>query len=196
MIIIKHRINTIEELKSTEKKFGVEIDIRTLGADLIVQHEPFTTGVKLTDWLRHFEHEFLIINLKEDGLEEAIFKLLTEFKVTNFFFLDQSIPSFYKTSLVHPNFCSARVSDIESVETILNFTSGWVWFDSHSGSWDYLKNTLSKLSEIKVKKCLMSPELQRGNSERELNSLQQLIHQFSFSFDAICTKYPEKWLPS
>ena len=72
MIIIKHRINTIEELKSIEKKFGVEIDIRTLGADLIVQHEPFIPGVKLTDWLRHFEHEFLIINLKEDGLEGAL----------------------------------------------------------------------------------------------------------------------------
>ena len=36
---------------------------------------------------------------------------------------------------------------------------------------------------------------QRDNSERELNNLKQLIHQFSLGFDAVCTKYPEKWLP-
>lgn len=196
MIIIKHRVNTIQELKSTERKFGVEIDIRTLGVDLIVQHEPFIPGVKLSEWLKHFEHQILVINLKEDGLEKAILNLMIEFNITNFFFLDQSMSSFYKTSLVYPNFCSARVSDIESVETILNFTSGWVWFDSHSGNWDYLKKTLSELSKIKVKKCLMSPELQRDNSEKELNNLKLLIDQFSFSFEAVCTKYPEKWLPT
>ena len=100
MIIIKHRVNTIQELKSTERKFGVEIDIRTLGVDLIVQHEPFIPGVKLSEWLKHFEHQILVINLKEDGLEKAILNLMIEFNITNFFFLDQSMSSFYKTTLV------------------------------------------------------------------------------------------------
>ena len=194
MIIVKHRVNTIEELQKTERKFGVEIDVRTSGADLIIQHEPFMPGVKLSDWLRNFDHEFLIINVKEDGLENEIINLMKEFKINDFFFLDQSFPSFYKLSLLHPNFCSVRVSDFESVETILNFNTGWVWFDSHSGNWNYLQNTFNKLTDAKVKKCLMSPELQRDNSESELIVLKQLIDQLSISFDAVCTKYPEIWL--
>ena len=35
MEIIIHRINTISELKTINSTFGVEIDIRTYGSDLV-----------------------------------------------------------------------------------------------------------------------------------------------------------------
>ena len=41
MEFIIHRINKIKDLKSLPKKFGVEIDIRTMGSKLILNHEPF-----------------------------------------------------------------------------------------------------------------------------------------------------------
>ena len=40
VLVIKHRVNTIDELVKIPFDFGVEIDIRTSGAEIIVQHEP------------------------------------------------------------------------------------------------------------------------------------------------------------
>ena len=39
MEVILHRINKIEELKTVSHLFGVEIDIRTYGDDLILRAE-------------------------------------------------------------------------------------------------------------------------------------------------------------
>ena len=69
MIIIRHRINSINELLNIDSDHGVEIDLRSLGLELILEHEPFKNGVKLSEWLRHYNHKYLIVNLKEDGLE-------------------------------------------------------------------------------------------------------------------------------
>ena len=48
MQIIQHRRNTINLVKSTLNKYGIEVDIRSLGYDLIVQHEPYLPGVKFS----------------------------------------------------------------------------------------------------------------------------------------------------
>ena len=44
MEIILHRINQIELLKETSQNYGVEIDIRTFGENLIINHEPIQSG--------------------------------------------------------------------------------------------------------------------------------------------------------
>ena len=41
MIIIKHRVNTISELKKIDKKFGVEIDLRSNKSKIYLHHDPF-----------------------------------------------------------------------------------------------------------------------------------------------------------
>ena len=53
MKIYSHRRNSKEELISTPTNFGVEIDIRTDGNELILQHDPFTDGTLFADWLDH-----------------------------------------------------------------------------------------------------------------------------------------------
>jgi hypothetical protein len=40
MIIICHRINTIEELKKIPKEYGVEIDVRGYGDKMVLTHDP------------------------------------------------------------------------------------------------------------------------------------------------------------
>ena len=41
MIKIKHRINSIHELKEVNPIYGVEVDIRSYGSEIIINHEPF-----------------------------------------------------------------------------------------------------------------------------------------------------------
>jgi hypothetical protein len=46
---------------------------------------------------------------------------------------------------------------------------------------------------MKVKICLVSPELQRINYEDEVLLLKNWISKSLIDFDAICTKYPNIW---
>jgi hypothetical protein len=191
--IIKHRVNNIDDLILTPTNFGVEIDIRTNGSELIINHDPFESGTVFSDWLENYSHNFLVINVKEDGLEAFVLDLLKKHNVKEFFFLDQPIPSLFKSSKLWPKFCCARVSDIESIDTVLNLNVGWAWFDSLNGDWSYMDMAFKKLSGLNVKKCLVSPELHRLDSDSEVLNLKRLIVDLEIEFDAVCTKFPESW---
>jgi hypothetical protein len=193
MILIRHRINSINELLNIHADHGVEIDLRSYGQELILEHEPFKSGVKLSEWLKHYNHKYLIVNLKEDGLETKTIDILNDYGIRNFFFLDQSFPSLYKLSRIAPEFCSARVSDFEPISSALSLKPGWIWFDSHSGDWEYLRDAYLALENQNIKTCLVSPELQRVDSDIELINLKTIIKEMSINFDAVCTKLPHNW---
>jgi hypothetical protein len=193
MILVRHRINSIDELRNIHSDYGVEIDLRTFGQELILEHEPFKSGVKLSEWIKYYNHKYLIVNLKEDGLEAKTIEILNDYGIRNFFFLDQSFPSLYKLTRIAPEFCSARVSDFEPISTALSLKPGWIWFDSHSGDWDYLLDAFIALENQNIKTCLVSPELQRVESDIELNNLKNIINEMSINFDAVCTKLPHIW---
>ena len=53
------RINKIAKLKSIPKKFGVEVDLRSYGSKIVLNHDPFKTGDKL-DYLSNYNHGTLI----------------------------------------------------------------------------------------------------------------------------------------
>ena len=69
MLFIKHRCNTISQLRDISKDYGLEIDLRSYKKDLILNHEPFEKGILFRDWLKFYNHKFLILNVKEEGLE-------------------------------------------------------------------------------------------------------------------------------
>jgi hypothetical protein len=194
MIIIRHRVNTISELISVPHDQGIEIDLRLFGGELVLQHDPFKNGEKFVDWLTFFKHKHIVLNVKEDGLESTVIDILKEMKINAYFFLDQSFPSLYRLSRNFPGVCSVRVSEFESVESALLLNPGWIWLDSHTGNWDYLGKTFDALRKTTIKKCLVSPELQRANCSDEITSLKSRIRQLSISFDAVCTKLPNIWM--
>ena len=70
MQIILHRINTRQGLVNTPREFGVEVDIRSEGKRLIIGHDPFIGGEDFLQWISVYDHGTLILNVKEEGLEE------------------------------------------------------------------------------------------------------------------------------
>ena len=94
---ILHRVNTINYLKTVPKEFGVEVDIRSFNNKVIISHEPLLTGTSFEEWISFYEHDFLILNIKEEGLEKYVLDILEKHKIKNFFFLDQSFPFLLKT---------------------------------------------------------------------------------------------------
>ena len=131
MIIIKHRQNEISDLKQLPKNFGAEIDIRSQFNELILHHDPFNKGQLLKNWLEHYDHKFLILNVKEEGLEEMIINLLEKFNISNYFFLDQSFPFLMKYSRKKNKHLATRLSDYENIKNIVSLKNKvqWVWID-------------------------------------------------------------------
>ena len=189
-IFIKHRINSIEDLDNTPREYGVEVDIRIDRNEIILNHEQFENGVSFEKFLKHFNHSFLIINMKCDGVEEIITKKLKENSIKNFFFLDCSIPRTVNLIKRDCNNIAIRYSKYEPVEFVMKFKNQvqWVWVDCFD------KFELSKKDYDAIKEhfkiCLVSPELQEHSIEMIYEFKKQSVNM---EFDAICTKTPELW---
>ena len=193
MKIYKHRVNTKFALENTNPMYGVEIDLRTQSGSLILSHDPFVDGELFTDWLTAWTGQSLILNVKEDSLEDAILKILALNDITDFFFLDQSYPSIRRMIGLGLTKIASRVSDFEDIDTSLKSGTDWVWLDSFSGNWDYLADAVAAIVKNRQKSCLVSPELQRPDSHLELIELRNRIEENHLKLDAVCTKKPESW---
>jgi hypothetical protein len=191
-MIIKHRVNSIEELLRVPAEFGLEIDLRLHNGSLILAHDPFIGGDKLEDWLQHFKHKTLILNVKEDGLEETILTLLRQYQVKDFFFLDQPFPTLRKSAMNdYPT--SLRLSEYENPVNNADLSVEWLWLDSFFGKWLYLEQHADWIKKGQFRTCVVSPELQGRVIGDERNQLVQIMKSLGLEISAVCTKQPEAW---
>lgn len=194
MQIIRHRRNTIEELKDTPEHLGVEIDIRSSGKDLLLTHDPFAGGTDFDEWLQHFRHRTLILNVKEEGLEDAVLTRVHEHRIEEFFFLDQSFPFLIRTASRGESRCAVRVSEHESIETALTLAHKvrWVWVDCFT-RFPLTHEQADRLHAAGFSLCLVSPELQGRAGRAEISTMRELLARQGITAEAVCTKTPELW---
>lgn len=194
MKLIAHRRNTLAELRATPIEYGVEVDIRSVGERLVLHHDPFVDGEDFIAWLAHYHHGTLILNVKEEGLEQRLLNLMAEHGIEDFFFLDQSFPFLIKTARQGERRCAVRVSEFESIETVLTLSGmiDWVWVDCFS-RFPLTGAEAGKLKALGFRLCLVSPELQGRNGIQEVPEMRALLHQEGISPDAVCTKLPALW---
>ena len=161
--------------------------------ELILNHEPYLDGEKIENFLKNYNHQFLILNVKEEGLEKRLIELMKSFKIRNYFFLDQSFPFLIKTTKSGENRSAVRFSEYESINTVLSLSNivKWVWVDFFTKFPLDHKNYL-KLKESRFNICLVSPELQGHDKEKIVNLQKELIKN-KININAVCTKYPELW---
>ena len=190
MIFIRHRRNTEGELAETSTDHGAEIDIRSQGEHLVLHHEPYEMGARFDSWLENYRHKTLILNVKEEGLEDRVLELMTKHGIEDFFFLDQSFPFLVKTSRTGESRCAVRVSEFETIDTAMSLAGKveWVWVDCFS-KMPLTKDSYAQLREY-FKLCLVSPELQ----QHDLSEIDVYAEQLSDMLPhAICTKRPDLW---
>ena len=135
MEIIIHRVNTIRELKKIKPHYGTEIDIRTWGSDLVLNHEPFQNGEKLEDYLDEYQHGTLVLNIKEDGIEDDVLQLVRQrSQIKSYFLLDVEFPYLYRASRKGERDIAIRFSEDEGIETVKKYVGmvDWVWIDTNT----------------------------------------------------------------
>lgn len=195
MEYIAHRKNSIEDLKQSNSAYGVEIDIRTFGDKLILNHDPYLDGDNFEEWLTHYRHGTLILNVKEEGLESRLIDLMKYHKIDQYFFLDQSFPFMIKWSNLGLKKSAVRFSEYEPIQLALNLKDriDWVWVDCFTQC-PLDKKSYSQLKDANFKICLVSPELQGRFDEFEIVKIHQNFRSNNIVVDAICTKMPETWI--
>lgn len=194
MIIIQHRVNDLDSLLNTPSSMGVEIDVRSNSNGLYLAHDPFVPGVSLEVFLENYNHTFLVLNVKEDGLEQRCLELLARYNVHDYFFLDQPAPSLIRRGLGGSHDGACRYSEYEHFESVALVATfcDWVWLDSfHVSRVD--ETSISSLRSLGLKICVVSPELHSKDRVGEVESLVKGFQHLRFIPDAVCTKFPELW---
>ncbi len=187
MHYIAHRINELENLRTLPTEYGAEIDLRDRGDRLILVHDPFKDGEDAEPFFAEWKHGTLILNIKSERIEHRILELMQKYKITDYFFLDSSIPMIVALSRLGEKRIAVRYSEFESLDTVLKFAGlvDWVWVDCFSHL-PLQQKEFRTLKDAGFKLCLVSPELQ-GRPD-DIEPYKQQLERDGVQMDAICTK--------
>ena len=194
MEIILHRINKIKDLKTVDPSFGVEIDIRTYGKDLVLSHDPFKRGDKLQDYLKEYKHGTLILNIKESGIENNVLSLIQGYQnVKNYFLLDVEFPYIFSACKKNFKNIAVRFSEFESINTVAKFKGlvNWVWIDTFT-KLPLNQDSINILKNFKT--CLVCPD--RWDRQEDIAFYKEKLQKINFRLNAVMTSRStyNKWL--
>ena len=184
MKYIIHRINKINDLKKIPKKYGCEIDIRTNGSKLILNHDAFKNGDLLTDYLDEYKNGLLVLNIKESGIEDVVLKEIRKRKIKDYFLLDVEFPYIYKSFINGEKNISLRYSELEPIENISLFANkfNYVWIDT-------ITKFPIKVEDLKTlkkfKNCLVCPS--RWGRTNDICKIKNKMTNLNFNVDFIMT---------
>ena len=184
MQIVAHRINTVERLRRLPTHWGVELDLRADGSELILHHDPFKGGERFVDFLAEYRHGLMVLNIKEAGIEDEVLRLVRARGITDCFLLDVEFPYLYRAARKGERAIAVRYSEDECIETVLKYKGrvDWVWID-----------TISKLPlDAKVveqlrgfKTCLVCPE--RWGRPQDIPAYRKQLAELGLQIDAVMT---------
>lgn len=187
MKFIAHRINTIAELKNVPTQYGIELDLRDHGDRLVLQHDPFQDGEEFDDYLKHYRHSTIILNVKSERIEHRVLELLQKYKIEDYFFLDSSFPMIHLLSAKGERRMALRFSEWEGLDTLRAMKEhiDWVCVDCFTRI-PLDAKVFQEIKALGYRTCFVSPELQ-GRPEDIPSYIQQLEEE-EIVFDAILTK--------
>ncbi|HKP56531.1 MAG TPA: hypothetical protein VJV78_07425 [Polyangiales bacterium] len=188
--LYRHRVNTIPELDATPASLGIEFDLRSDGDQVIVTHDPFTSGPRIEEFFPRIGARPCIFNVKCEGVEERVVALARAHAIQDFFFLDCSVPAAVKLWRSGERRFAVRWSEHEPFEGAIAWAgkATWCWVDCFTRFPGSDVEWARIASEFQV--CLVSPELQGHGAEA--------IPQFRAAlgarhFHAACSKRPDLW---
>ena len=169
--------------------FGTETDIRDHNGTLVISHDiPLNNTLTFKEFLNIYGQSDLplALNIKADGLANALKIHMQNRHSPNWFVFDMSIPDMRAyINLGIPVF--TRMSEVEQEPVWLDQAVG-VWLDSFSEEW-YSSNLIENLLLQGKRVCVVSSELHG----RDKTSLWLLLSPLSHHAQLmLCTDIPEE----
>ena len=182
MIKIIHRVNKVENLKRLSYDHGVEIDIRTNNGSLVLAHDISNSADLFEDYLESYNHQLLVANIKEAGIEKKVIKKLIDRGISKFFLLDTEFPFIINNYEEYGDVLSLRYSKLESIKTIENFIGKvkWVWVDTYE-DFEINQEITKVLKNFSI--CLVSPS--RWGKKEELNYFIEKFSKYNLAINGV-----------
>ena len=184
MQIVAHRINTVERLRRLPTHWGVELDLRADGSELILNHDPFKGGERFVDYLAEYRHGLMVLNIKEAGIEDEVLRLVRARGITDCFLLDVEFPYLYRAARKGERAIAVRYSEDECIETVLKYKGrvDWVWIDTISR----LPLDPKVVEQLRgFKTCLVCPE--RWGRPQDIPTYRKQLAELGLKIDAVMT---------
>jgi len=179
--------------RSFSKGFGTETDIRDYNGELVISHDiPKESCITVEEFFKIYkEYDAalpLALNIKADGLQILLNKLIKKYEISNYFVFDMSIPD--TIGYLDKGFnIFTRHSDYEQQPSFYGDAVG-IWLDFFQKEWFDSKTIKGHLDESK-KVCVVSSELHGKNHINQWSELRKM----SFIEDnniMLCTDFPEE----
>ncbi|MEZ7820946.1 MAG: hypothetical protein QMB51_01415 [Patescibacteria group bacterium] len=202
MIILSHR----GYWKETQEKnlpiafersfslgFGTETDIRDYKGELVISHdiadENCISVKEMFEIYNKYDNTLpLALNIKADGLQLKLKKLLEEYKIENYFVFDMSIPDglgYLKQNIK----AFTRESEHEKIPSFYDEACG-IWLDEFQEHW-ITKEVIEKHIKNNKKICIVSPDLHKREYKNEWQHYKEIEKELEIDNFMICTDYPE-----
>lgn len=184
--------NTVKAFKhSVDLKFGTETDLRDFDGKIVIAHDMASgSDIKLVEFLEIFKDSGLplALNIKSDGLCLKLKSILEEYKITNYFVFDMSLPDQVNYVKNGMNVFTG-LSDLNLIPPMLEESKG-VWLDSFRGDWfgpDTINQLLSKNKFV----CIVSPDLHKRSHQWQWKMIKENGLHLKDRL-MICTDMPEE----
>jgi len=184
MQIVAHRINTVERLRRLPTHWGVELDLRADGSELILNHAPFKGGERFVDYLAEYRHGLMVLNIKAAGIEDEVLRLVRARGITDCFLLDVEFPYLYRAARKGERAIAVRYSEDECIETVLKYKGrvDWVWIDTISK----LPLDPTVVEQLRgFKTCLVCPE--RWGRPQDIPGYRKQLAKLGLQIGAVMT---------
>ena len=182
--------------RSFSKGFGTETDIRDHQGRLCISHDmptkdPMPVEQLFDIFVKYDQTLPLFLNIKADGIGEALRKVLDEYSIKNYFAFDMSVPEmiYYKKKALL-DFIT-RMSDVETIPILIEESKG-IWIDNFFDH-TLLPADINSFTSNDHLLCFVSSELHGRNHQGywELLKTWEDNEEFSCSQLILCTNFPE-----
>lgn len=174
--------------------FGTETDIRDFNGELVISHDIASVECLSVDFFFKLYKSIndtlpLALNIKSDGLQLKLMKLLKKYEINNYFVFDMSVPD--GLNYLKNDFnVFTRQSEYELEPSFYDKAIG-VWLDEFNDHWiskEILKHHFNNNKSV----CIVSPDLHKRQYLYEWNNYKGYSREMNFNNLMICTDYPEK----
>jgi glycerophosphoryl diester phosphodiesterase len=171
--------------------FGIETDVRDCDGELVISHDPPTTGaLTLNEFFTTYQmlgaRGTLALNIKADGLTKPLQAALAAFEIENYFVFDMSIPDTLHWQRAGVPFYT-RQSEYEPTPALYHRAAG-VWLDAFAEEWYDIAMIEAHIAAGK-QVCIVSPELHKRPHLPLWERLRELPSACSSRL-LICTDHP------
>ena len=194
MDFIIHKVNSLEKLSTLSKDHGAEVDVLYDNKKLLLKHSPYDRPEKVTtleDFLKVYDNQKLIINVKTSGIEKNIIELTNKY-TDNFLLLDVEFPFIVKNYKKYGQYLMLRISKFENINNLDEFNKyiEWVWLDTYE-KFEFSDGYKDKLNAFKI--CLVS--IERWLEDYETVNFINEIKDLNLNINAVLTdtKTVKKW---